>query len=181
MGETAMTVYMFDRDRTVDVNGPRGDKEGVPLAWVKWLAHETDNPVFATGNQHLRREAAIPGLQEAKEIYEARTGRSANDVYEDDSFIEGYKPCRRDGLRLVKEIHPDEQDFVVIDDIDLTDMSDEGITHYFPWDFVADVRNEIFPIPEDAGDQDNKPENAKDVDVRERLQEKGFFAEYGLH
>ena len=54
-----MIVFAFDRDLTVDVNeGP------VPLALVRHLAHDTDHEVWATGNQLLKAEAGIPGIDE---------------------------------------------------------------------------------------------------------------------
>jgi len=56
-----MVVFAFDRDWTVDVN-PHPRKEAVPLEWVRHLAHETDHPVYAIGNQALADEAAIPGV-----------------------------------------------------------------------------------------------------------------------
>lgn len=173
-----MTVYMFDRDYTVDVN-PHPDKEAVPLEWIKYLARETDNPVFATGNQHLRREALIPGLQEAKQIWEAMTGEDVTDEYEGRDFGRRYKPTRRDGLRLVQEIHPDQTEFIVVDDVNLQDLSDEGIHHYYPWEFYDVVVNEgRFNIPVDGGDQHGEPENARDNDVSEWLDNNGFYRRY---
>lgn len=172
-----MTVFMFDRDRTVDVNPPR-DKDAVPLSWVKHLAHETNNKVFATGNQHLRKEALIPGMEEAKMIWEDMRGYPVE--YDDAGYADGFKPSRRNGLRMVKEIHPDENEFIVVDDIDLRDMAEEGIIHYYPWDFYKEVQNGQFRCLQNEINQNNQPENARDRDVDKWLKNSGFYEEYGV-
>lgn len=168
---------MFDRDYTVNVN-PHPDKKAVPLKWVKWLARETDNIVFATGNQHLRREALIPGMKEAISIWEDMNGYSPEREYEGEEYWDEFRPTRREGIHIVKDIHPNENEFVVIDDVDLTDMTEFGIKHYYPWDFYYKVVNGVFPIPLDGGEQDDQPENARDREVGEWLNSMNFFDEY---
>ena len=59
-----MIVFAFDRDLTVDSSPDPGP---IPLAWVRFLAHETACEVWAIGNQALKAEADIPGLDELRE------------------------------------------------------------------------------------------------------------------
>jgi len=167
-----MTVYCFDRDYTVSVN-PHPDHEAVPLSWIKWIARETDHPVYATGNQHLRREALIPGIEEARQRWEAMNGFHPEDRYEDDGYY-GYKPARRDGLRLIQDVHPEEDEIVVVDDINLRDLEPEGIYHYYPWDFVEQVRNGELEIEINFGQYNDEPENANDIEV-DYFEETGFM------
>lgn len=152
-------VLMFDRDMTVDVNfdqheahmlGAPEDARGVPLSWVKWFAHANRNvniDTWSHGNQHLRTEAEIPGIREARELWESYNERSVKPVYESVGY-HNYKPARRDGLRLIKDVYNAyavegvEPDFIVADDADLRDMADEGITHLFPWNFVDAIEND---------------------------------------
>ena len=69
-------VFAFDRDRTVRVNQLYKPDTLVPLAWVRHLAHETDHEVWAIGNQTLKGEADIPGIEElAERYYEAGIDR----------------------------------------------------------------------------------------------------------
>ena len=56
-----MPVFAFDRDQTVNIN-PHPRHDAVPLEWVRHLAHNTPYSVYATGNQTLAAEAAIPGV-----------------------------------------------------------------------------------------------------------------------
>ena len=141
------TVFAFDRDHTVSVNPhPDDDRDAVPLSWVKYLAHGSPADVFASGNQHLRREAAIPGLAWAKVLHDELEGRPFEEsaITESGEHYSNYLPERRQGLRTICSVynHPDsgvdadDLRFVVIDDIDLKDMAGEGWEHYYPWDFV---------------------------------------------
>ena len=149
-----LTVLCFDRDLTVDVNfdvdrvqqidGP-ADARPVPLSWVKHYAHAVDGvDVWATGNQRLRAEAAIPGLADAAEVWRSLYDRDIETVYESYGFVEEYKPRRRDGLRLIRDIYTehagadDSLAFTVVDDVDLSDMAHEWGEHYYAWDFVED-------------------------------------------
>jgi len=70
----AVNVFAFDRDSTVDVNPPDDGSRAVPLAWMRYLAHETEHAVWVTGNQRLVDEAEIPGDDEAIERYRQRWG-----------------------------------------------------------------------------------------------------------
>ena len=165
-------VLCFDRDFTVDVNfdahrasvelNAPGDAEPVPLAWVQHYAHAVDGvDVWATGNQRLREEAMIPGIREARSLWESRRERGVESVYESPGYLHDYKPGRRDGLRLIADVYEaaiDDADgdavsgaveFVVVDDVDLSDMAAEWGEHFFPWEFVECERwrvdDPVFP------------------------------------
>jgi hypothetical protein len=147
-----MKVFAFDRDETVDVNPhPDPEKEPVPLAWVRHLTHHTEHAVYAHGHQALTLEAEVPGLRRAKE--------RANDIEADShwsevlgvdiesrSYAEGL--TRRERVRLVECVHPDAEEYVVVDDVDLSDL--DGWQHYHSWEFVAAVREgkRTFDLPE---------------------------------
>lgn len=150
------TVFLFDRDHTVDVNPPP-ENECVPLEWVLYIAHGTDDSIqaWASGNQHLRREAALPGFQEAIAQWGVIHDADVWETY-DRRAPGSTRPDRRDGLRIITDLydalHPDADiDFYVVDDADLSDMIEEGITHYFPWDFPSAVSAGELPvsIPDD--------------------------------
>ena len=140
---TERIVLCFDRDFTVSVN-PHPDHRAVPIGWIQWYAHEAEIPVWATGNQHLRTEAKIPGISEAENAWEEYITGEEYD-YENSQFEDYIKPRRRDGLRLIQDVYqeafPDEDfRFIVVDDADVSDLSDEGPwTYYTPWDFVEAV------------------------------------------
>jgi len=136
-----MHVFAFDRDWTVDVN-PHPHHEAVPMAWVRQLAHETDHAVYAIGNQDLAAEAAIPGVVDI-------VGRHGDDW---DDWLGGKQPdgryerfpSRRERLGLIADLHPDAEGYVVVDDLDLSDI--DGWEHYHAWEFVPAVkRGDIDP------------------------------------
>ena len=155
-------VVCFDRDRTVSVSpSPRPGERAVPLAWVKYLAHDAEAAnvdVWATGNQRLCEEAAIPGTAEAIACWK-RLGVEDSAAASNESEEEGYagldreppRPRRRDRLRLIADLYrhspPAEGDstvekthhpvFVVIDDAGLKDMYEEGFEHFLPWVFCV--------------------------------------------
>jgi hypothetical protein len=136
-----MLVFAFDRDWTVDVN-PHPNREAVPLEWVRHLAHETEHAVYAIGNQILADEAAIPGVvdivgRHPDEWDEWLGGKQPNGYYE--RF-----PTRRERLALIADLHPDADGYIVVDDIDLSDV--DGWDHYHAWEFLPAVeRGEIDP------------------------------------
>jgi hypothetical protein len=130
-----VVVFAFDRDWTVDVN-PHPRHEAVPLEWVRHLAHETDHPVYAIGNQDLAEEAAIPGVvdivgRHSDDWDEWLGGKQSNGRYE--QF-----PLRRERLELIEDLHPEAEAYVVVDDLDLSDVSEWD--HYHAWEFVPAVR-----------------------------------------
>jgi len=117
-------LFCFDRDHTVSVSlGP------VPLEWVRRLAHETGHEVWATGNQHLKQEAEIPGIAEARE----RTGDRRH--LQEHERHAGYL-TRRARVRLVGSLFPEAEEHVIVDDVDLSALESEGWTYYHPEDFV---------------------------------------------
>ncbi|EMA48454.1 adaptin protein [Halococcus thailandensis JCM 13552] len=140
-GGVPMMVFAFDRDWTVDVN-PHPQHEAVPLAWVRHLAHDTDHEVWAIGNQDLKEEADIPGIEAlAERYYEEGVGR----LGEQNEFGRyEYWPERPDRLRILAEEFPDATECIVVDDIDLSDV--EGWSHYYAWDFVLAVERGGIPI-----------------------------------
>jgi hypothetical protein len=128
-------VFAFDRDRTVRVNRLYKPDTLVPLAWVRHLAHETAHEVWAIGNQTLTGEADIPGIEAlAARHYEAGLDRLGEQYGE--GYYE-YWPERRQRLRMLAEEFPDAPEYIVVDDIDLSDV--EGWSHYYAWDFVPAV------------------------------------------
>jgi hypothetical protein len=155
-------MVCFDRDRTVSVNpSPRPDERAVPLAWVKYLAHDSgaaNVDVWATGNQRLCEEAAIPGTVEAVAYWkflDVEESAAASNESEEEGYAgldrEPPRPRRRDRLRLIAGLYrhppPAEDDstaedlhqpvFVVIDDAGLKDMYEEGFEHFLPWVFCV--------------------------------------------
>jgi len=166
-------VLCFDRDHTVTVNAhPR--RAAVPTGWVQYWAHETDIPVWATGNQHLKSECEIPGLSEAEFLWEEYLCNPQYE-FENSEFENHIKPRRRDGLRLIQDVYetafPDEDfRFIVVDDEDVSDLAAEGPwTHYFPWNFRAAVEagalrdsRGIEEPPEDSYKNQGVPFNSTD-------------------
>lgn len=168
-----LTILCFDRDLTVDVNFEQHnahmmdapvDAEPVPLAWVKHYAHAVEGvDVWATGNQRLRKEGAIPGLKEARLLWESLHETDITSHYKDTGILEHYKPTRRDGLRIIQSIYEgyssdeDSLRFVVVDDVDLSDMAHEWGEHYYAWDFVK-MDEWLVKNPEFSGVPVNSPE-----------------------
>jgi len=166
---TERIVLCFDRDRTVSVN-PHPEKRAVPIGWLQHWCHVEEIPVWATGNQHLKSEAEIPGLTEAESLWEDHLVGEEYD-YENSQFEDYIKPRRRDGLRLVQDVYdeafPDGNfRFIVVDDVDVSDLEEEGPwTYYTPWQFVEAVENgeaEVEEPPSDAYRNDGVPFNSTD-------------------
>lgn len=129
------TVYGFDRDHTVDVN-PHPTKAAVPLDWIIELRDRPGTEVWAIGNQRLRTEAGIPGVSEARDrLDEKITVETVErpDALEDTGLIP-----RRDRLRLLEALFPTADSYIVVDDVDLSDMP--AWTHYYPWDFYHEFQ-----------------------------------------
>ena len=166
---TERIVLCFDRDDTVSVN-PHPDHRAVPIGYIQWWAHCTDIPVWATGNQHLRVECEIPGIREAESLWEDHIDGAEYD-YGNSQFEDYWKPRRRDGLRIVRDVYeaayPDEDfRFIVVDDEDVSDLEEEGPwTYYTPWQFVEAVENGEAGVeepPSDAYRNDGVPFNSTD-------------------
>jgi len=166
---TERIVLCFDRDDSVSVN-PHSDHRAVPIGWLQFWSHVEEIPVFASGNQHLRTEAKIPGISEAEHAWEEYvTGEEYE--YENSQFEDYIKPRRRDGLRLIQDLYeetfPDQTfRFVVVDDADVSDLEEEGPwAHFFPRDFVEAVESGDFALeepPSDAFRNDGVPFNSTD-------------------
>ncbi len=136
-----MIVLAFDRDWTVDVN-PHPSREGVPLEWVQYWAHETDHEVWAVGNQDLVDEADIPGTVES-----ARRRDGDIDALGDRDKFGSYEwwPDREERLRILAELFPDAKGYVVVDDLDLSHVP--GWDHYHAWEFVDLVQDGKIEVP----------------------------------
>lgn len=168
-------VFLFDRDLTVNVNWEVEEldwipenAEPVPLQWVIWLAHESEHHVWATGNQHLRREAGIPGVEEARDQWERAFMHSIKKDYPSDGYY-SYKPHRKDRWRMVQdlytEISDDDFEFIVVDDTHHYEVTSEGFRLFYPWNFKLSVeaRGRPVDIPEEL-DVPEIPLNSSDVD-----------------
>jgi hypothetical protein len=130
-----MLVFAFDRDWTVDVN-PHPHRAAVPLEWVRHLAHETDHAVYAIGNQLLANEAAVPGVVDIVGMHPDAWGEWLGEK-QPDGHYERF-PTRRERLALIEDLHPEAEGYIVVDDLDLSDVA--GWNHYHAWDFVPAVR-----------------------------------------
>ena len=183
-GDPPDLVICFDRDSTVSVRpSTREGHRAVPLAWLKYLAHDeraANVDVWATGNQRLREEAMIPGVAEAVACWKHRflgspTAKSGDGGY-DRMDTDPPRPRRRDRLRIVADLYRDEASdggggddgdgatddpaFAVVDDVSMKDLHREGIEHFLPWVFCALVE-----------DTDGRPEILDDVGVSLPLDE----------
>lgn len=161
-------VVCFDRDEAVSTNPhPDPDKSAVPLGWVKYLAHDAEGvDVWATGNQTLRHEAAIPGTDRALELWEA-LGVQKDGRFSIPDPLRFDLP-RRDRLHVVQDLYAAggrEPAFVVVDDVDLGNMARHGWQHFFPWEFVSAVECGKAPvsIPADHGYSDDPYDGAVEV------------------
>jgi hypothetical protein len=130
-----MFVLAFDRDWTVEVNAhPR--REAVPLAWVRYWAHDCEHEVWAIGNQDLVDEADIPGTVESVR----RRDGEISALGEQDEF--GYYewwPERDERLYILAELFPHAEGYIVVDDLDLSYV--DGWDHYHAWEFVDRIRD----------------------------------------
>lgn len=154
------TVMAFDRDHTIDVN-PHPEKDAVPLEWLVELNRREEVEAWAIGNQRLTHEAGVPGVAELqKRLGESPLEASLLGLL---TWIDGLlppalvdgvvvrpiadriasvsMPTRRERLRLLERLFPDADAYVVVDDVDLSDV--DGWEHHFPWEFVREFRNEF--------------------------------------
>lgn len=121
------TVAAFDTDATLDyAGGP------VPLDHVTALRDDPEVAVYATGhNQSLRDQAEIPGIHEINDALGRPTGEWVD---------------RADRMRLLSELHPDADRYVVVDDVDLRELEAEGWRYYQPAEYAI----EELDIPPEA-------------------------------
>lgn len=150
-------VVCFDRDDAVSTNPhPDPDKPAVPLSWVKYLAHgDPDVDVWATGNQTLRHEAAVPGTERALALW-AALDREPDGRFSIPDPLR-YELPRRDRLHVVRDLYDGVgAGFVVVDDADVSDMAAHGWEHYRPWGFVRAVEAGTAPVtvPDEHGFSD---------------------------
>lgn len=151
-------VVCFDRDEAVSTNPhPAPDKPAVPLSWVKYLAHDApDVDVWATGNQTLCHEAAVPGTDRALALW-TELDRTPDERFSIPDPLR-YELPRRDRLHVIADLYDGtDPAFVVVDDADVSDMAAHGWTHFLPWTFVEAVEAGIAPVtvPADHGHSDD--------------------------
>jgi len=152
--DVSRCVVAFDRDHTVAVGNlsAREDCELVPLNWVRHLAHETPQLVYATGNQSLVREAEIPGISTIVEQHP----RGEEVAAADSPRLSAYGPSRETRVEMLATVH-DADRYIVVDDIDLSQI--EAFDHYTAWDFMSAVREgDVLPdvsFPEPESDSDS--------------------------
>ncbi len=138
-----MIVFAFDRDLTVDVNeGP------VSLAWIKWLVDKTEHEVWAIGNQLLKGEAGIPGLDEMK--MRLAIPKAPRDVFKDKNNTLDKRARNINSkikrLSFLSRLFPDAARKIVTDDFDLSQA--EGWEYYSPADFVRIIVPEFSGVTE---------------------------------
>lgn len=142
-----LPILCFDRDQTIDVN-PDPELDPVPLSWVQFFAHETDLHVWATGNQQLQIEAAIPTPYEAREIL-------INKGHEVRFMPGGGNKYREDRLkildRLYKEMSVDAK-FIVVDDAKLSGFCNRNDRWdwYNSEEFVENIDSTNIPEPQEG-------------------------------
>jgi hypothetical protein len=155
-----MIVFSFDRDSTVDVNPIEPSQTVVPLKWIQYLAHDTDNVVWAHGNQQLKEEAVIPGKRELVAAYTERWGSPVDHVNDRQyKHMETVLETQRDSqppdpdvitaaaeylkrgdlhkhqiLRLLQAIYPDAEKYVCVDNQYLGYV--DGWEYHLPHEFV---------------------------------------------
>jgi hypothetical protein len=112
------TCFCFDRDKTVSTGDPPGP---VPVEYIRYISEDTKHVVWATGNQALKDEVGINGR---KELLDSLPNHISV-VHKNEG--------RETMLRFIQQI-VDAEEFVVVDDIDLSHV--DGVTHYYPKDFV---------------------------------------------
>lgn len=125
-------LFSFDRDLTVSIsNGP------VPLEWVKHLNENTDHIVWAHGNQALCNEADIPGFKDLNV-----NPREYN--FDVDHVRASLRHKRV--LAIGEHVGDDVVRRIVIDDINLEDLEDQGWEYYTPEDFVDAFEDKIYEL-----------------------------------
>jgi hypothetical protein len=137
-------VLCFDRDQTVDVNPPM-DGKSVPLSWIQYYAHKTDLHVWATGNQQLQIEAAIPTPYEARQLL-------IDNEFKVEYHSGGGHKYRTDRLKIIDLLYnkiSEDPKFIVVDDSKLSGFCsrNEGWNWYSPDDFVKQLNDIDVPEP----------------------------------
>ena len=138
-----MIVFAFDRDMTVDSSPDPGP---VPLAWVKWLAKETPHEVWAIGNQALKAEAGIPGINELRERLDlppkaAKRMEGVDHATRELSKRERNVNSKIKRLNYLSELFSNATRRIVTDDFDLSGA--QGWEYYSPADFVLLIMPEF--------------------------------------
>ena len=139
-----MIVFAFDRDHTVDSSPDPGP---VPLAWVKWLGTQSGIEVWAVGNQKLKGEAGIPGVDEMR----VRLGipkKKAGSAFKDRNNTLDRRTRNVNSkikrLKFLAQMFPAAERLIVVDDFDLSRA--DGWEYYDPDEFMRVVFPQ-FPRP----------------------------------
>lgn len=141
-----LPILCFDRDQTVDVN-PDPDLEPVPLSWVQFFAHKTDLHVWATGNQQLQIEAAIPTPYEAREIL-------IDNGHKIRFMPGGGNKYREDRLKILDRLYEEmniDAEFLVVDDARLSGFCNrnDGWDWCNSEEFVEGIESIDVPKPDE--------------------------------
>ncbi len=131
-----MILFAFDRDSTVDSSPDPGP---IPLAWIKWLVEKTEHEVWAVGNQALKAEAGIPGIDEMRDRLDIAPKAAKGLVGVDHAAADVSKRQRNVNSKIkrlgfLSQLFPDAARKIVTDDFDLSQA--EGWEYYSPADFV---------------------------------------------
>ncbi len=111
-----MIVFGFDRDSTVNSSEAPGP---IPLDWVIWLARETPHEVWAIGNQKLKAEASIPGLDKLRErlgITKKKGGAALKDKNNRLDRRAANVKGKHKRLRLLQQAFPEAKRYICVDD-----------------------------------------------------------------
>ena len=127
-----MIVIGFDRDLTVDVNGGP-----IPLALVRRFAGDKNFEVWAIGNQRLKEEAGIPGIDEMKErLGQGPKSRDNKKNAELNilSKTERNIKAKIERCRMLKQLFPSATKYIVVGDFDVS--AAEGWEWFSPAAFL---------------------------------------------
>lgn len=126
-------VFAFDRDGTVDTSGGP-----IPLALVQELAQHAR--VWAVGNQALKQEACVPGLDEMRaalprwNVLADPTGWTAEEIAADQQKQAHHILQKRIRLFHLGQLYPKTPVRLFVDDYQVTTS---GWTHIYPADFLS--------------------------------------------
>ncbi|MFD1684853.1 hypothetical protein [Halobellus litoreus] len=130
-----MYALAFDRDWTVDVN-PHPQRDAVPLSWSGTGRTRSATRAGRSGIKNLVDEAAIPGT-----VGSIRRRDGHIDALGEQNEYGYYEwwPDRKERLRILRELFPNAEGHLVVDDLDLGHV--DGWDHYYAWDFVEHVQH----------------------------------------
>ena len=124
-------IFAFDRDRTVSSSeGP------IPVETVVYLSKHRRCKVWAIGNQALKQEAGIPGIEELasalKIDYKTVKAVGPKELDSEQRNIVG----KLSRLGFLRRLYPKATRFIVVDDFNLG--SAVGWKHFYPEEFLSE-------------------------------------------